>query len=357
MTRARPRLTRRALLQAAGGTLLSLATRGLAAQAAPKRHIDVHNHYAAPAFNEFNRRFAGATAPLPWNLAAALRDMDESGTGLAVLSGFTPSAGGTLEDRAQLARASNEFGAQLVRDHPGRFALFGTLPLPDIDASVREAVHALDVLGAVGLTVYTDAGRQYLGDEVYFDLYSELDRRQAVVFVHPHSPDCCSNLVPKVPDTLIEYGTATTRTIAGLVFGGATRRFPRIKWIFSHGGGTMPYLIERFLGGARAELAPGVVIRGQDSRALEQPPGTALAELRKLHYDTAQIANPVALQALKSVVGASQVLYGTDAWFRTQAETTVGVATSGVFSDAELAMVMRGNALRLMPALAAPVPG
>lgn len=349
--------TRRWMLQATGAALAISASRRMWAQAASPagRSIDVHNHIAAPAFNDFNRRFAGATAPLPWNADAMLRDMDETGTALALLSGFTPSVGGTAADRARLSRETNEFGAKLAQDHRGRLALFATLPLPDIDASLREATHALDVLGAAGLTVYTDAGQHYLGSETFFDLYSELDRRQAVVFVHPHAPECCTNLVPKVPDTMIEFGAATSRTIAGLIFGGATQRFPRIKWIFSHGGGTVPYLIERFLGGTVMELAPGVVVNGGSVR-LQQPPGTALAELRKLYYDTAQIANPVALQALKTVMGPSQILYGTDAWFRTQKETTQGVVKSGVFSDAELAMVMRDNALRVMPGLSRLLP-
>jgi len=322
------------------------------ALASDVRSIDVHNHFAAPAFNEFNRKFHGATAPLPWNLSTTLTEMDEAGTELAILSGFTPSVGGTAMDRAQLARDTNEFGAQLVRDYPDRFGLFASLPLPDVDASVQEAVFAFDVLGAIGLTVYTDAGEHYLGDALFDELYAELDRRRAVIFVHPHTPVCCARLVPNVPDTIIEYGTATSRTIASLVFSGMTRRFPQIRWIFSHGGGTMPFLIERFLGGAEVEIEPGIVTRGQTGSPLGQPPGSALAELRKLYYDTAQISNPVALRALKSVVGVSQILYGTDTWFRTQRETTRGIFDSNVFNEPELHRVMRENALELMPALA-----
>jgi len=347
-------LSRRAALQTFASIAVSAAAPRVLTQTQTGGHrsIDVHNHFAAPAFNEFNRRFSGATSPLPWDLAATLADMDEAGTAQAVLSGFTPSTGGTATDRARLARETNEFGAELVRNHPDRFGLFATLPLPDIEASVEEAVFALDSLSATGLTVYTDAGEHYLGDTVFNELYAELDRRRAVVFVHPHSPVCCAGLVPGVPDPIIEYGTATSRSIAAIIFSGVTRRFPQIKWIFSHGGGTVPFLIERFLGGAEAEIVPGIVTRGQAPSPLEQPPGSALVELRKLYYDTAQIANPVALRALKTVAGVSQILYGTDTWFRTQQDTMRGIIESTVFDDFELQRVMRDNALELMPALA-----
>lgn len=317
------------------------------------RWIDVHCHVNAPAFNDFNVRFGGQRNPPPWTLESAMRDMDEAGVSLAVLSGWTPAAGGTAADRTAVSRGTNEYIAALARDYPGRFALFATLPLPDIDASIKEAVHALDNLGAVGLTVYTDAGKAYLGDPAFNDLYAELDRRGAVVFVHPHAPACCTGVVPGVPDSLIEFGTATSRTIASLIFSGQTTRFPRIKWVFSHGGGTVPYLIERFLGGTQAEIVPGIVTRGQPSaQGIKQPPGTFLAELRKMHFDSAQIANPAALQTLKTVVGTSQILFGTDVWYRTEKETAQAVVASSVFNADELQQIARGNALKLLPALA-----
>ena len=240
--------------------------------------------------------------------------------------------------------------ARLATDYPGRFALFATLPLPDIEASIKEAVYALDHLGAVGLTVYTDAGKAYLGDPVFNNLWVELNRRNAVVFVHPHAPACCTGAVPGVPDSLIEFGTATSRTIASLIFSGQTVRHPGIRWIFSHGGGTVPYLIERFLGGTQAEIVPGIVTRGQPSaQGVQQPPGTFLAELRKMHFDTAQVANPAALQALKTVVGTSQILFGTDVWYRTEKETAQAVVASAVFNADELQQIARGNALKLLP--------
>ncbi len=340
--------TRRAVLV---GLATALPMTSLAAAGKRLRYVDIHHHFVAPAFDAFNARFTPGSAPLPWNLAADLADMDASATALSVLSGFTPSVGGAPQDRARLARETNEFGAALVRDHPRRFALMATLPIPDIETSLEEAAYAFDTLGAVGLAVYTDAGDKWLGDPLFAPLWSELNRRRAVVFVHPHSPPCCVNVVPGVSDTVIEYATATTRSIASLIFSGTTRRYPDIRWIFSHGGGTAPFLIERLLGGTSAQIVPGVTTVGPKIK-LDQPPGSALAELRRMYFDTAQIANPVALRALKTVVGASQILYGTDVWFRTEAESVKGLTGSGVFTSRELAQVAAGNALRLLPSLA-----
>jgi predicted TIM-barrel fold metal-dependent hydrolase len=325
----------------AAGVIAPLA--GALAARATQRWIDVHCHVNAPAFNDFNIRFGGQRNPPPWTLESAMRDMDETGVALAVLSGWTPSEGGTASDRLAVARGTNEFIAKLGQDHPGRFALFATLPLPDIDASIEEAVQ---------LTVYTDAGKAYLGDPQFNDLYAELDRRGAVVFVHPHAPACCIGVVPGVPDSFIEFGTATSRTIASLIFSGQTLRYPNIQWIFSHGGGTVPFLIERFLAGTQAEIVPGIVTRGQAAaQNIKQPPGTFLAELRKMHFDTAQIANPAALRTLKTVVGTSQILFGTDVWYRTEKETAQAVVASAVFSSSELQQIARTNALKLLPAL------
>jgi 6-methylsalicylate decarboxylase len=344
-------MDRRALLFALGAGL------ALPADAASPRagggRIDVHHHYLPPEFHAFNRRFLKQSpAPSVWDKAEGLADMDRSGTALAVLSGFTSHVGGTIEDRRALARATNDFGAALMKERPGRHALFATLPLPDMDGCLREMEYGLDTLGAVGVTVYADSGDRWLGDPSFTPLHEALNRRKAVVFVHPHSPDCCVNLVKGVPDSLIEFAATTTRTIASLIFNGVTVRYPDIRFIFAHGGGVMPFLIERLLGGAQAEIVPGVITRGQPIIPLKQPPGTALRELRRMYYDTAQIANPVALRALKDVIPSSQILYGTDVWYRSAQETSRGILQSGVFSARELEGIWRGNAMRLMPSLA-----
>ena len=111
----------------------------------------------------------------------------------------------------------------------------------------------------------------------------------------------------------------------------------------------MPFVIERFLGGAQGEIVPGIMTKGQDGAAPRNVPGGTLAEIRKMYFDTAQASNPVAMGALKQVVPVSQILFGTDYWYRTAAETARGLVTSKVFNENELRMINRGNAERLLP--------
>jgi predicted TIM-barrel fold metal-dependent hydrolase len=270
-----------------------------------------------------------------------------------MLSMFVPPQLGTQATRAQLARTINQGAARLRDAHPGRFGVFAALPLPDIAESLTEITYAHDSLAADGYAVYTNTGSHWLGDATFEPVFAELDRRAAVLFVHPTTADCCHALLDRVPDNIIEYGTDTTRAIASVVFNGITTRYPHIRFIFSHGGGTMPFLIERFLGGTAAEIVPGIRTAGQPGRYIPpQPPAGALSELRRLHYDTAQCANPVAMQALRQVVGTSQVLFGTDHFYRSSAETAEALRGCGVFDKRELEAIGYRNAQSLWPRLA-----
>jgi len=317
--------------------------------------IDVHHHHGVPALVEFLAKHPSdrELPPIAWTVEGALADMDEAGVTKAMLSQFAPYHLGTAVERRVLARQLNEAGARFGRDHPGRFGLFATLPLPSIDDSLAEMAYGFDVLKAEGVALVTSAGGKWLGDPFYAPLYEELNRRSAVVFVHPWTPDCCTGLVPGIPEYIIEYGTDTSRAIGSLIWSGTTTRYPNIRFIFSHGGGTMPFLIERFLAGGSAEIVPGIVTKGKSPPFVPtQPPNGPLGELRRMYYDTAQCSNPVALGALRQVVPPSQILYGSDFWYRTNVETARGLNTSGVFTPSELRAVQRGNAERLFASAA-----
>jgi 6-methylsalicylate decarboxylase len=319
-----------------------------------KGWIDIHHHFIPPAYRKFFDEAHRADnsvviPPMDWNLRKDLEDMDRSGTATAVLSMFVPPSVGTAATRASLARDLNEYAARLATDHPGRFGSFAALPLPDIDACLAEIDHALDHLHADGCSVYSNVDKRWLGDPAFDPIFAELDRRKSVLFVHPTSADCCRNLLPGVPDNIIEYATNTTRAIANIVFSGVTVRYPQVRFVFSHGGGTVPFLIERFLGGTSAEIVPGIRTTGQGGPYVpHQPPEGALHELRRLYYDTAQCSNPVAMRALKAVVPVSQILFGTDYFYRTATETVDALRHCGVFDDRELDQVGRGNAGKLL---------
>jgi 6-methylsalicylate decarboxylase len=252
-----------------------------------------------------------------------------------------------------LSRALNDYGAALVRQYPKRFGLLATIPLPDVDGCLGEIVYAYDHLRTDGIMVYASAGDRWLGHSDFDAIHRELDRRRAVVLVHPSAPYCCRGLVPGIPDPIIEFTTDTTRAIASLIFGGVTQRYPGIRFIFSHGGGTMPFLIERFLSGSRAEFVPGVITEGQAKTPLKIPSGGTLNELRRMYYDTATISNPVAMRALKSVVTPSQILFGTDFWYVTAEYTAKSLVDGHVFSEAELRQIAFLNAQNLFPRLKA----
>jgi 6-methylsalicylate decarboxylase len=347
--------TRRTCLKG-GVALISSAI--LPATAATPLQIDVHHHFSSPLLREFYERArlsdqAVVAPPMSWDLQRDLDDMDRGGTSMALLSSFTPYHVGTVQERARLSRGLNEYGADLCSRYPKRFALLATLALPAVEESLLEIAYAFDVLRAKGVVVYSSTGECWFSDARFAPVHAELDRRRAFVFVHPNSPKCCRNLIAGVPDNIIEYGTDTTRVIAGLVFGGVTSQYPNIRFMFAHGGGTMPYLIERFLGGMSAEIMPGVVTHGQaPPYTPKQPPAGALAELRRMYYDTAQCSNPAALKALRTVIAPTNILFGTDYWYRSTKESREGVVGSSVFSRSELRSVFAGNAMRLWPELA-----
>ena len=243
---------------------------------------------------------------------------------------------GAVQGR-RLARDSNDYAARLAADFPGRFGIFAAVPLPHIEASLREIEYGLDVLKADGISLFTSYRDKWLGDPAFDPVMAELDRRKAVVFVHPEAPLCCRGLLPGVHEHVLEYGFDTTRAITRILFSGTALRYRDIRWIFCHGGGTTPFLAERLV------RAPGT------NKALAQyVPDGVMAELRRFHYDVAQIAHPMALAALTRLVPISQILWGTDFPFRFGTEYVKGLSEFG-FSAGDLRQIDRENALRLLP--------
>ena len=315
----------------------------LTAQAGAKAHrIDVHHHLMYPGYlEEVGGRRAGST--FKWSPAMSIEDMDKSGIAVSVLSLIQPGAvTNEVEKGRKIARLSNEYGAQLARDHKGRFASFATLPLLDTEGALKEISYALDTLKAEGIGLMTSYQDKYLGDASFAPIWEELNRRKAVIYTHPLSPDCCRNVKTEVPPAVVEYATDTTRAIASLVFSGTAARYPDIRWIFSHSGGTMPFLLSRF---TRHEL-------DMKEKAKERVPKGLMYELKKFHYDTAQGNHAGALAALVKIVTPSQVLYGTDFPFRDGAEEIEGLAAFR-FNPGDLRAIERENALKLLPTLKA----
>jgi 6-methylsalicylate decarboxylase len=327
---------------AAGTAAAALPWRphGAVAQGAPHR-IDVHHHLSPPTHIEALRGAKLGTPPTyNWSVQKSLEDMDKAGVATSITSVTTPAVSFLDSDNARrVARECNEYAARLMTDHRGRFGIFATLPLPHVDASLQEIAFALDTLRADGICLMTNYGDKWLGAPEFAPVMAELNRRGAVVYTHPGAANCCRNLVPDIPDQIIEFGTDTTRTIANLVFSGTTVRFPDIRFIFSHAGGTMPFLVERL------QLLPSI------SPKLKQNWDAArvTAQLTRYHYDTAQSAHPGALSSLMRLVSVSQIVFGTDFPFRTSIDHVQGLAA--YYSGADLRAIERDNAVKLMPRL------
>ena len=333
----RNRWSRRETLGALGAVAaLPLLRDSRAASAAPARNIiDVHAHFQPPAIRALTQG-----GPMnAWDLQKQIADMDAAGVTRAMLSVTTPGVPATGEVGRRIARESNEYGARLAADHGRRFGFFTCVPMDDMDAAIREVVHGFDVLKAQGVGLFTSYSGSWLGDVKFDPLFAELQRRKAIVYVHPTSAACCTRLIPEVADTLIEYGTDTTRAIASYAFRGAARKFPDVRMIWSHSAGTMPYLIERFDG---ADDSPA---------ARAQMPDGFRASIGRFWYDIAQASNAVSTTALRSVVPVERIVFGTDYPFRTSLDHVTGLEGSRVFKAEEIAAIYRGNVLQRLPEL------
>jgi predicted TIM-barrel fold metal-dependent hydrolase len=339
--------SRRGFILGAGALALTAATGGgrAAAQTADAKpfRIDVHHHLSPPTYvTASNESGFGDPLMKNWTIEKTLADMDKAGIATAMLSVTTPAVNFTKGDAARrLCRESNEYAAKLVTDYPGRFGNFAMLPLTDAEGSLREIAHALDTLKADGIALMTSYGDKWLGDPLFLPVMEELNRRKALVYTHPTAANCCTNLVSTQQPVMIEFGTDTTRTIADIVFSGNARRFPDIRWIFSHAGGTMPFLIERFV---RNPLL--------DAKAKANVPDGTLAELKRFYYDTAQTSHKSAMSALAAIIPPTQIVFGTDFPYRTGIDHVKGLREADVFTVEQIAAIERGNALKLIPRLA-----
>lgn len=329
--------TRRDALAALGAAMTMPVLRATRAADAGQRRdiIDVHAHYQPTAIRALN-----LPGPMnAWDLQKQIDDMDAAGVSRALLSVTTPGIPATGEVGRRIARESNEYAAKLAADHGRRFGFFTCVPMDDLDAALSEVAYGFDVLKAQGVGLFTSYSGRWLGDAQFDPLFAELERRGAIVFVHPTSAACCTRLIPEVADTVIEYGTDTTRAIASYVYRGAAQRFAHVRMIWSHSGGTMPFLIERFDGADRSPAAKA------------QAPEGFRASIARFWFDIAQSSNPVTTRALRSVVPTEHIVFGTDYPFRSSLEHVQGLETGKVFNRRELAALYRGNLAKNLPEL------
>ena len=270
-----PRRTFLAGLGALGASALFPGCATVDQTAGKAQRIDVHHHIAPPAYSSALKAMMRGHAK--WSVESSLEDMDKSGIATSITSLINPGMqawAGDVPGSRKMAREANEYAARLVRDHPGRFGSFASIPFPDIEGSLREIEYALDTLKADGIYLWTSYGGKLLGDPDTFPILEELNRRKVVVYTHPATPACCAKIMPWISINAIEGPVDTTRTMISLIFQGGAHRYPDIRWIFSHSGGVTPFLLSRF---QRAEK--------DDKKAAEKMPNGVMHELRKFYYD------------------------------------------------------------------------
>ena len=263
------------------------------------RRIDTHNHVVPPEYAAWLRENGVAAGGLPipsWDADAALSLMECHDIASAVLSVSTPGVHlGSDADARAMARAVNDFAAQMARDHPARFGFLATLPLPDVDGALAEIDRAFETLDADGVVLLANHRGVYLGDPRLDAVFDELQRRQTVVFVHPSllaGLDPVDGIPPFIADFLLD----TTRAAVNLARSGTLERCPDVKIVLAHAGGFVPYAASRlaFAASSRADVAHGMSL------------------LRRYYFDIALSGSPTALPSLLAFTDPEHITFGSD---------------------------------------------
>jgi predicted TIM-barrel fold metal-dependent hydrolase len=311
---------------------------------APYR-IDVHQHiipeFYTSALKKIGVEAAHGEGFPKWTQSLSIETMDEAGIAASIVSLSSPGVYfGDSTFSSKLARQCNEYFSQLVSVHPDRFGFFATLPMPATDLAVEEAVYALDVLKADGIVLLASSGDKFLGDPDFDELMFELNKRKTVVFIHPNVHPSSYDLKLDIPGFYIEFLFDTTRAVTNLILSGVIERYPDIRWILPHAGGTVPYIAWR------------LSLANMDPKLLEKAPRGVLAYLKTFYYDTALSTSSYAMFSLKELVGSSQILFGSDFPYAPAplvAKEVTDFQKLEMFNNRERRLIERNNALHLFP--------
>jgi 6-methylsalicylate decarboxylase len=312
-----------------------------------KNRIDVHQHVVPPVWADALPSHGGdpsgwAGPASEWTPDHAIAFMDSQQIATGILSLTAPGVQGWADQaKLDMARQVNEYTAGLVAKHPTRFGNFATLPLPDIDGTLKTIEYSLDTLKADGLVLLSNYGGQYLGDPAFETVWAELNRRKAVVFIHPGKPKI--DLIPAMPAPLLDYPFDTTRTAVQMVLNGVITRNPNVRIILSHAGGFLPYVLHRV-----AELASRV-------RKDVPPSEEILKQLQTYYFDVALSSSLAALPTLTAFAKQGHIMYGSDypyAPVEVSASFARKLDAYTALSEDEHAAINCSNAFALFPRLA-----
>ena len=312
--------------------------------------IDLHSHAITKGYLDYIKA-KGAEMdegfPIPaWDAEQHIAFMDKAGIQTAVLTMPAPQPYfGDAKASAAVCRSYNEECTALKARNPGRFLFCAALPLPDVEASIREAVFALDTLKADGIKLATNVARQYLGSPKLDTLFSVLNDRHAVIILHPHRPDPVNGQVTRqTPLAMQEYLSETTRAVANMITRNVLARYPRVKVVVPHSGAYLPLAVPRM-----RSLAP-VMQANQMVGPIDWD-----ANLSALYYDLAGAHSPEAIRMLLTITTPDHLLYGSDYPYVAPAVLTRSLDRMRQYltDEPDLAplreMILHNNASRLFP--------
>ena len=281
----------------------------MASAAAPlsAQTVDVHTHIIIPEYVEMLKAHGAEleeTFPLPeWDVEQHIAFMDSADIRTAVLTMPAPQPYyGDTEESAECIRRVNEVSANVKQQYPGRFKFCAALPLPDVDAAIREAIYALDTLGADGVKLATNNRAQYLGDEELDPLMKVLDERNAVIIIHPHRPTPYpEKIIATTPLAMYEYPAETTRAVVNMLARNVPMRYPNLKIIVPHCGSFLPLALPRM-----KSILPAMVAQGY------MQPIDWEGNLSRLYFDLAGNPTIEVLHSLLTITTPNHILYGSD---------------------------------------------
>lgn len=300
--------------------------------------IDTHAHIVPPSYRTWliEKGLDSGGLPIPeWSVDAALENMDANGIETAILSVSTPGVEpGNLQEARAMARDVNEYAAKVVSDRPGRFGFYATLTLPDVDGAVAEASYAFDTLKADGVVLHAHSQNAYLGDLRFDPLMDELNRRKAVIFVHPS--ELPGDKVADIPAFVADFLLDTVRAAINLSRSGTMDRCPDLKVLLSHAGGFLPYAAER--------IAPFASPKRSSKDGLRL--------LRRFYLDTAVASSKFSLPCLLAFAEPDHITYGTDFPYAPAAASRLYTSMLDSYEAVNHPAINRENAEVLFPRLA-----
>lgn len=269
--------------------------------------LDVHTHIIIPEYMEVLKEHGAEleeTFPLPaWSAERHIAFMDSVGIRTAVLTMPAPqSYYDNVKESAQCIRKVNEVSAKVKEKYPGRFKFCAALPLPDVDAAIREAIYVLDTLKADGIKLATNSRGQYLGDEELDPLMEVLNERNAVIIIHPHRPTpYAEDIIKTTPLAMYEYPAETTRAVVNMLARNVLVRYPNLKVVVPHCGSFLPLALPRM-----KSILPAMVKQGY------MQPIDWEGNLSRLYFDLAGSPTLEVLLSLLTVTTPGHILYGSD---------------------------------------------